>query len=58
MAISGALLGPILDGYHSAFGVLRYTVPHDVFLGPLFVCQSDFWVPPMFALAAVILGAA
>ena len=33
-------------------------VPKDVFLGPVFVCQSDFWVPPMFALAAVILGAA
>ena len=29
-----------------------------MYAGPLFVCQSDYWVPPMFALAAVILGAA
>jgi hypothetical protein len=27
-------------------------------LGSVFVCETDFWVPPMFALAAVILGAA
>ena len=58
MAVSGAALGPCLDGYHSAFGVLRYTVPQQVYLGGVFVCETDYWVPPMFALAAVILAVA
>ena len=56
MALSGAALGPLLDGYHSAFGVLRYTVPKQVVVGNIFICETDYWVPPMFALAAVILG--
>jgi len=52
MAISGAALGPLLDGYHSAFGVLKYTKPQQVMLGNIFVCETDFWVPPMFALVS------
>ncbi len=56
MALSGAALGPFLDGYHSAFGVLAYTKPISVVIGGLQFFQTDYWVPPMFALAAVILG--
>lgn len=56
MALSGATLGPFLDGYHSAFGVLSYMVPKPVLLGSLQIVVTDFWVPPMFALASVILG--
>ena len=36
----------------------KYTQPKQVMLGSVFVCETDFWVPPMFALAAIILGVA
>ena len=56
MGICGALLGPFLDGYHSAFGVLAYTNPINVQLLGVRLIQSDWWVPPMFGLAGIILG--
>ena len=56
MATCGAILGPCLDGYHSAFGVLAYTRPISIDIAGLHLFQTDFWVPPMFALAAIILG--
>ena len=56
MALSGAALGPFLDGYHSAFGVLAYTHPITVILGGIQIFVTDWWVPELFALAAVILG--
>ena len=36
--------------YHSAFGVLKYSHPKEIFIGNFFLCETDFWVPPMFAL--------
>ncbi len=57
MSVCGALLGPFLDGYHSAFGVLAYTVPKPIVIAGVQIVVTDFWVPPLFALAAVILGA-
>jgi hypothetical protein len=56
MGLCGAALGPFLDGYHSAFGVLAYTKPISVSLAQIQLFQTDYWVPPMFALAAIILG--
>lgn len=60
MAASGAALGPILDGFHSHFGVLRYhdPPPFAVFLPgtSLELCQTAVWVPPLFGLAGMIIG--
>ncbi|EKX47210.1 hypothetical protein GUITHDRAFT_69977 [Guillardia theta CCMP2712] len=56
MATYGAMLGPQLDGYHSAFGVLKYTNPKQISLAGHFLFETDYWVPAMFALASVILG--
>mmetsp|Transcript_54242 Transcript_54242/g.168224 ORF Transcript_54242/g.168224 Transcript_54242/m.168224 type:complete len:209 (-) Transcript_54242:59-685(-) len=58
MATSGAVLGPILDGFHSRFGVLLYhdPAPFPVFLGGVELCQTAVWVPPLFGLAGIIIG--
>lgn len=56
MGLCGAALGPFLDGYHSAFGVLAYTKPVSINIANIYLLQTDYWVPPMFALAAIILG--
>jgi len=42
MALSGAALGPFLDGYHSAFGVLAYTNPIPILLGGVQIVVSDW----------------
>jgi len=58
-ALSGALLGPLLDNYHSAFGVLRYEHPqvlHWTSFGTAFTITTQWWVPFLFALAGVIIG--
>ena len=61
MGLSGAALGPNLDNYHSAFGVLKYEDPVRLYLpnglgggDPLLTTAS--WVPPMFGSAGLIIG--
>ncbi|KAG2452610.1 hypothetical protein HYH02_002847 [Chlamydomonas schloesseri] len=49
-ALSGAALGPICDSAHSRFNVLHYVDP--TITSPIETC---WWVPPLFAVAAVIL---
>lgn len=43
MAVSGALLGPNLDNYHSAFGVLSYKNPIELELGGHILVTTDWW---------------
>lgn len=43
MAAAGALLGPNLDSYHSAFGVLSYKDPIQVTLGSKILVTTDWW---------------
>jgi len=56
---TGALLGPLLDSYHSAFGVLQYDQP---FMRQLWsptdvpALITTWWVPPLFGLAGFIIG--
>jgi hypothetical protein len=60
MIVSGAILGPCLDSYHSLFHVLQYDQPL-IFFGssssgsPLEIVTT-YWVPPLFGLAAWIIG--
>lgn len=60
MATSGAILGPFLDSYHSAFGVLAYDAPITMQLWgvdsnhPALI--TAWWVPPLFALAGFLIG--
>lgn len=58
MGASGALLGPVLDGFHSRFGVLRYhdPAPFAVMLGNVELCQTAAWVPPLFGIAGMLIG--
>jgi len=59
MAVAGAALGPVLDGFHSRFGVLRYhnPPPFPVQVGGIELCQTAIWVPPLFGLAGLLIGA-
>ena len=59
MVACGAALGPFLDSYHSAFGVLQYDNP--IFLRlwgselqPALI--TTWWVPELFGLAGFIIG--
>ena len=52
MAICGATLGTLLDATESNTGVLTYSAP-DVHVFGIHTCS---WVPPLFALAAIIIG--
>jgi hypothetical protein len=60
MACSGAVLGPFLDSFHSAFGVLQYDVPITVQLWgrdadhPALI--TAWWVPALFGLAGFLIG--
>ncbi|CAM9275454.1 unnamed protein product [Discosporangium mesarthrocarpum] len=56
MAVSGALLGPNLDNFHSAFGVLAYTNPIKINFGDSTLLTTDWWVPPLFAVAGAGIG--
>jgi hypothetical protein len=60
MAGSGALLGPFLDSYHSAFGVLQYDSPITATLwgksDAMPALITSWWVPPLFALAGFLIG--
>jgi len=60
MAASGAMLGPFLDSFHSAFGVLRYDAPITATLWgiddqhPALI--TAWWVPELFGLAGFLIG--
>lgn len=60
MSFCGATLGPFLDSYHSAFGVLEYNHPITLQLWgvdanhPALI--TAWWVPELFALAGFIIG--
>jgi hypothetical protein len=59
MAISGAALGPLLDSYHSSFGVLQYDAPIRAVLWGTAehpALTTSWWVPELFALAGIIIG--
>jgi hypothetical protein len=63
MAASSAVLGPLLDGMHSAHGVLRYAQPISLTVRPpngtedtLVLLTTTWWTPVLFAVAGVILG--
>lgn len=57
MGAASAVLGPLLDGMHSHYGVLTYNNPIDVCFGPGHCLLETSWMtPPLFALAGVVLG--
>lgn len=43
MAAAGALLGPNLDNYHSAFGVLTYKHPIELTVAGHLIVTTDWW---------------
>ncbi|CAM9809282.1 unnamed protein product [Ectocarpus sp. 8 AP-2014] len=57
MAAAGAVLGPNLDNYHSAFGVLAYKHPIELNVAGHLIVTTDWWVPPLFAVAGAGIGA-
>jgi hypothetical protein len=59
MVLCGALLGPFLDSYHSAFGVLQYNDPINIQLWGTQLkpaLTTTWWVPELFGLAGFIIG--
>mmetsp|Transcript_10980 Transcript_10980/g.16979 ORF Transcript_10980/g.16979 Transcript_10980/m.16979 type:complete len:374 (+) Transcript_10980:94-1215(+) len=59
MVLCGAALGPFLDSYHSAFGVLKYEEPitailwgNEAYPG----LTTAWWVPELFGLAGFLIG--
>eukprot|EP00752_Nemacystus_decipiens_P009146 g8169.t1 len=56
MAAAGAILGPNLDNYHSAFGVLTYRNPIEFSVAGHLLVTTDWWVPPLFAVAGAGIG--
>jgi hypothetical protein len=59
MALCGAALGPFLDSYHSAFGVLQYDEPIQIALWgseehPALI--TAWWVPVLFGVAGWLIG--
>jgi hypothetical protein len=56
---AGALLGPFLDSYHSANGVLQYDSPFTAQLwstSSIPALTTTWWVPPLFGLAGFLIG--
>ena len=59
MTTCGAALGPFLDSYHSAFGVLKYDQP---IIATLWgsdaypALTTTWWVPALFGLAGFLIG--
>lgn len=43
MACAGAILGPNLDNYHSAFGVLTYKDPVKISIAGHILVTTDWW---------------
>lgn len=43
MAFAGAVLGPNLDNYHSAFGVLTYKNPVEISIADHLLVTTDWW---------------
>jgi len=59
MSICGAGLGPFLDSYHSAFGVLKYDEPIRLILWgseTYPALTTTWWVPELFGLAGFLIG--
>lgn len=59
MATCGAALGPFLDSYHSAFGVLKYDNPIIATLwgtDKVPALTTAWWVPELFGLAGFVIG--
>lgn len=63
MTLCGAILGPFLDSYHSAFGVLQYDEPIRFITLPLLggsmehpALTTAWWVPELFGLAGFLIG--
>lgn len=59
MTFCGAILGPFLDSYHSAFGVLQYDQPITAALWgstehPALI--TAWWVPVLFGVAGWLIG--
>lgn len=56
---AGAILGPFLDSYHSANGVLQYDSPFSAQLwgtAAIPALTTTWWVPPLFGLAGFLIG--
>jgi len=59
MTACGAGLGPFLDSYHSAFGVLQYDDPIKLTLWgseAYPALTTAWWVPELFGLAGFLIG--
>jgi hypothetical protein len=63
MILSGAILGPFLDSYHSLFHVLQYDHPLTLSListtsttNSLLSLVTTTWVPPLFGIAGFLIG--
>lgn len=59
MGLCGAGLGPFLDSYHSAFGVLKYDEPFRLILWgseKYPALTTTWWVPELFGLAGFLIG--
>jgi len=58
MTVCGSLLGPNLDNYHSAFGVLHYSNPITLSIPntPCPILTTAPWVPPLFGFAGFIIS--
>ncbi|KAA8499868.1 hypothetical protein FVE85_7453 [Porphyridium purpureum] len=53
--LSGAALGPCLDNYHSAFGLLRYVTPLHVGTSAGAI-TTTWWTPLLFGFAGLTIG--
>ena len=60
MTLSGAILGPFLDSYHSLYNVLQYNQPLTFsFFFPtdlILLLVTTYWVPPLFGIAGFLIG--